>query len=66
MPPDRPQKFRGLVCPDCGVGLRTIRTKRPARNLVVRRRECPGCGLRLTTDEKPRLTGPWPPPAGQP
>ena len=43
----------GFLCPDCGVRLRTLKTYQSGRNLVTRRRRCPGCGWRLTTHERP-------------
>lgn len=51
--PRRPP--RGFLCPQCaGVRLVVYRTRRPARGLVVRYRECPTCGFRAVTEERAR------------
>jgi transcriptional regulator NrdR family protein len=41
----------GIVC-ECGSETRVIRTT-PAHGYTTRRRECPSCGKRLTTVERP-------------
>ena len=52
-PSDPPARPRGFVCPDCGVPLRVLVTRRPSRDLVRRRRACPHCGHAVGTDERP-------------
>lgn len=51
----RPIKLKGFNCPGClGVPLDAIRTRRGAKGVIVRRRECPICGYRITTEERPK------------
>gem|GEM_PF-3646259 len=45
---------KGMTCPNgCG-RLKVIETKNTGRGLVVRRRCCPVCNYRVTTDERRR------------
>lgn len=61
MPDPAPARsHRGLPCPACGLPLRAIRTRKAARNLIVRRRKCPCCGFRVTTEERPRASSSGP------
>lgn len=54
--PPRPWTV-GLLCPTCGCpDLRVLHT-RAARGFIRRRRECTGCGLRMTTREEIAGTG---------
>lgn len=55
MSESRPVAVRGFACPECsGVRLFVYRTRRPARGLVVRYRECAACGFRVVTEERAR------------
>lgn len=43
---------RGILCPDCAEPMGAHKTRRHA-NVITRRRLCPHCGRRLTTQERP-------------
>lgn len=48
-------KSRGILCPKCGGRMKRVKDSRDlSNNSVRRRRECPCCGHRLTTEERPR------------
>ena len=48
----KPARPKGILCPDCAVPLRVVKT-RGQFNILTRRRYCPQCGKRLTTHERP-------------
>ncbi len=47
----------GQNCPACGVKLAVLATRHPCPDLTRRYRACPRCGYKVTTEERPRLTG---------
>lgn len=53
MPKHKP--LAGFTCPDCGCKLKTMKTRRRARGVVSRRRECPSCGKRISTEERVKV-----------
>jgi transcriptional repressor NrdR len=49
-----------MDCPHCKARTRTLETRRTDGGAAVRRRrECPGCGERFTTFERPELESAW-------
>jgi transcriptional regulator NrdR family protein len=40
-----------MFCTECGAPTCVVRSRRE-RHIIVRRRECEGCGARFTTNEK--------------
>ncbi|MBY0515101.1 MAG: hypothetical protein K2P78_14505 [Gemmataceae bacterium] len=50
MPRTAPPK--GFTCPNCACKAKTIKTVRRANGVVSRRRECPQCGKRFSTEER--------------
>jgi transcriptional regulator NrdR family protein len=40
-----------ILCPKCGATTRVVRSD-PGKHVIVRRRECEGCGERFTTKEQ--------------
>ena len=47
-------KPKGFRCPNCECALRVIRTTHRANGVTARRRACPQCGRRVTTEERPK------------
>jgi transcription elongation factor Elf1 len=46
---------KGFVCPECpGVALDVLDTRARANKVIVRRRKCPICNHRVTTEERPK------------
>lgn len=52
----REPKPKGFRCPNCSKALYVIDTRQTARGVIVRRRACPDCPYRVTTEERPRAT----------
>lgn len=50
--PTRPVSPKGFACPNCGVELAVIGTRRRADMVVSRRRKCELCDYRMTTEER--------------
>jgi DNA-directed RNA polymerase subunit RPC12/RpoP len=53
---DQPRR-PGVLCPDCGRKMFVHRCTRFPDGRVLRRRQCPQCGIRVTTEERP--VGPY-------
>jgi len=54
-PPSDGDRKLGFVCRACGCQhFLVVYLRRPARGVVVRRRECRHCGRRITTKETER------------
>ena len=51
-----PASARGFTCPACRLPLDVIRSSRSASGVVVRRRACPRCPHRITTEERTKAT----------
>lgn len=52
-PKAEPELERGIVCRDCrGAHFFTLETRKLPGGRVMRRRECRGCGRRITTYER--------------
>jgi transcriptional regulator NrdR family protein len=49
---------KGFSCPNCRDKLKVLKTRSRASGQVSRRRECPGCGLRISTIERPTVVQP--------
>lgn len=48
----------GIPCPRCGTPATGVTDTRKRPGYIKRRRECPVCGLRVTTEERP-VAGSW-------
>lgn len=51
MPKHKPAP--GYPCPDCGLKMRVVCTRPRAPGIIIRVRECPGCGRMRQTIERP-------------
>jgi transcriptional regulator NrdR family protein len=45
---------KGYVCPNCESQMRVVKTRSRAPGVITRRRECPDCGRRVSTEERPK------------
>lgn len=64
-PPKKTEPLKGIDCPHCrGFRLTLLRSTRPCRGVIRRRRECTACGHRFNTEE--RVAAPAVPPSVDP
>lgn len=51
---------KGFACPVCQEPMHVVKTRRRSSGIITRRRCCPTCGRRMTTEERPKgaISGP--------
>lgn len=47
-------KVKGFACPECNKPTKVVKTRARASGIIARRRECPRCGYKVTTEERPK------------